>query len=78
MTRSSSSVRPDSDTWVRCRSSSATARSTWATVSGADALATVQDAVHGGAAEPGLGRDVGDPRSAWGAGHETECVAASE
>ena len=62
---------------MRWRSSSATARSTWATVSGADTLAAVQDAVHGGAAEPGLGRDVGDPRSAWRAGHETECVAAS-
>ena len=61
MTRSSSSVRPDSDTWLRCRSSSATARSTWATVSGADPLAAVQDAVHGGAAEPRLGRDVGRP-----------------
>ena len=33
MTRSSRSVRPDSDTWLRCRSSSATASSTWATVS---------------------------------------------
>ena len=36
----------------------------------------MQDPVHGCAAEPGLGGDVGDPRSARGAGHETECIAA--